>query len=289
MNRPLRHFDDRRANLSADPAQRDAGHHESVMASDVLSPAVVRSVQERAARAQPAERVEVFDGWWLRYEPLCGWWLGSVLPHEDVSEAELSRRVKLAEGFYRDLGEVARFQVTPPCCPSRLDAFLAERNYVMECPVSLRVGATADVVTRAAESPVQVMVDNEVTETWLDVWAAVHEGADRDAERRMLQRVSNPQVFAVAKVGDEAVAVGRAVGESGWAGVFSMATVPHWRAHGLGGAVMTKLARWAETVNLPQMYLQVVRENLAALRLYERAGLREVAVYHYRIGAPPPA
>lgn len=48
--------------------------------------------------------------------------------------------------------------------------------------------------------------------------------------------------------------VGRAVADTGWTGVFGMATLPDARRHGV-----------------------------AAVRLYRRAGFGEACAYHYRI------
>lgn len=46
-------------------------------------PEMVRSLQEKAARALPAEHVEHAGGWWLRHSTSCAWWAGTVLPHAD--------------------------------------------------------------------------------------------------------------------------------------------------------------------------------------------------------------
>lgn len=63
----------------------------------------------------------------------------------------------------------------------------------------------------------------------------------------MLGRVDRPSAYACATDGDKVVAVGRAVADEGWAGV----------------------------------YLQVESGNTAAFRLYGRAGFTECG-YHYR-------
>jgi ribosomal protein S18 acetylase RimI-like enzyme len=46
--------------------------------------------------------------------------------------------------------------------------------------------------------------------------------------------------------------------------------------------VLGALAGWAARCDATQLYLQVSRDNEAALRLYERAGFTEVCGYHYR-------
>ncbi|WP_211351770.1 hypothetical protein [Haloactinospora alba] len=65
----------------------------------------MRGLQERAARALPAEHVEDLDGWWLRYSAGSSWWVGTVLPHgHDPGRDELVFLVAAAERFYTDYG-----------------------------------------------------------------------------------------------------------------------------------------------------------------------------------------
>jgi GNAT superfamily N-acetyltransferase len=76
--------------------------------------------------------------------------------------------------------------------------------------------------------------------------------------------------------------VGRAVADTGWAGVFGMATLPQARGRGAARAVLAALAGWAGTHRADRMYLQVERDNMPALRLYGRMGFHAVSGYHYR-------
>jgi N-acetylglutamate synthase len=246
----------------------------------VTDRATVRALQERAARAQPAERIEPARGWWLRHNARGAWWLGSVLPHRDVGPDELRHRVAAAEAFYAAHDAVARFQISPGACPSALDALLAARGYRRESPMSLQTAATADVVRPAA---LRVDIDDRPTRAWFDVWAAVHgHGDDPNAEWAMLARVRAPAAYARAMVGGEAVAVGRAVADTGWAGVFGMATLPAARGAGAGRALLAALAAWAGAHRADRLYLQVESGNGPARRLYERVGFTEICGYHYR-------
>ena len=48
------------------------------------SAGMVRGLQERAARAFPAEHVQDADGWQLRHAPGGAWWVCAVLPHRGI-------------------------------------------------------------------------------------------------------------------------------------------------------------------------------------------------------------
>jgi GNAT superfamily N-acetyltransferase len=242
---------------------------------------MVRGLQERAAHAQPAEQVEGFSGWWLRHAPNCPWWVGTVLPHGDARPDQLVRFVIRAEEFYAGLGARARFQISPPACPPGLDAVLAGRGYRVEGLVSLQVASTATVVGEVPVPSLRVRLEDRPTRAWFEVWHAVH-GGDAAAEWAMLERVERSSAYAQAMTGDEVVAVGRAAVDAGWAGVFGMATLSHTRGNGAGLNVLAALAEWADGHAADRMYLQVVRDNVSAVRLYERAGFRELSGYHYR-------
>jgi GNAT superfamily N-acetyltransferase len=209
--------------------------------------------------------------------------VGTVLPHDEAGPDELVRRITAAETFYADRGAVARFQISPRACPPGLDARLAERGYCPESPMSLQVASTARVVERTAVGPVRVGLDDRPTRAWFDTWRAAH-GQDGDprSEWAMLERVERPTAYARAMIGDDVVAVGRAVADAGWAGVFGMATLPRARGKGAARSVLAALARWAGTCRADRMYLQVERGNPPALRLYDRAGFTELCGYHYR-------
>jgi N-acetylglutamate synthase len=244
---------------------------------------VIRGLQERAARALPAQHIEDADGWWLRHAPRCAWWVGTVLPHRAAGSEELLRRVARVESFYAAHGAVTRFQISPRACPQRLDGLLAERGYRRESPVSLRVATTTQLLDRPPAGPLRVDVDDRPTHGWFDAWYAVQgQGSDARAEWELLERVRRPSGYARAMDGDTVVAVGRVVADTGWAGVFGMATLPEARGRGTARSVLAALARWAGDRRADRMYLQVERGNLPALRLYERAGFTEICAYHYR-------
>ena len=244
---------------------------------------VVRGLQERAARAFPAEQVQDAGGWQLRHSPGGAWWVSAVLPHAGAGPGPLERRVAGAEEFYAARGAAARFQVSPPACPDGLDAVLAGRGYRRHGSMSLRVAPTARVLGHAPAGALRIHLDDHPAGPWFGLWHAVHGGGwDARAEWDMLARVRGPSAYACAMIGDDVAAVGRAVADTGWAGVFGMATQPAARGRGAAREVLAALAGWARAHAAGRMYLQVERDNGPALRLYERAGFREMCAYHYR-------
>ena len=99
----------------------------------------------------------------------------------------------------------------------------------------------------------------------------------------MLRRVEQASVYASAVVGGDVIAVGRAVADTGWAGVFGMGTLPFARSNGSARMLLGALARWAADHGAIQMYLQVDPGNVKARRLYDHTGFTELCRYHYRM------
>jgi GNAT superfamily N-acetyltransferase len=236
---------------------------------------LVRGLQERAARALPAEHVKDSDGWTLRHAPGCSWWIGTALPHGATGPDDLLRRVAEAEQFYAAHGATARFQLTPGASPAALDPLLARRGYRRSGPISLQVAGIA-------ATPAAAQLTDHPTRGWFDTWSAARGHDDSAAEWDLLGRVDLPSAYVCLHEGSDVVAVGRAVADTGWAGVFGMATLPRARGRGAARTVLATLANWAGAHGADRLYLQVERDNVAAMRLYQRAGFSELCEYHYR-------
>ena len=244
---------------------------------------MLRGLQERAARAAPAEVVEMVDGWWLRHAPDGAWWIGSVLPHGGEGTSDLLRRVVRAETFYAAHGSTPRFQICPPACAEQLDTVLEDRGYHRMGLVSIQVAPTGDVMQDPPAGSLRVRLEDHPTRAWLECW---HEGrghdGDPDVEWDMLGRIMLPSAYALATLGDAVVAVGRSVADTGWVGVFGMVTLPRARGQGAGRSVLHALASWAGEHQVERMYLQVEENNIPAIRLYGGSGFTEICRYHYR-------
>lgn len=180
-------------------------------------------------------------------------------------------------------GVPARFQVCADC-PPRLDTTLASRGYRWECPMSLQVAVAEDIADRLSTPALRLQVTDRPSPAWFAIWHAVSAaGSPPRPERRLLQRVQCPSAYVTVFDSDQPIAVGRAVADTGWTGVFGMATLPAARGRGAAKRVLTAIAGWAVDQHAPRIHLQVERDNVAARRLYESASFTEIATYHYRV------
>jgi N-acetylglutamate synthase len=240
-------------------------------------------LQERAARAIPAAVQENRDGCLLRYvDSPTTWWAGAALLHGRGPMREPVTCIDMAHAFYAAHGAPTRIQVCP-ACPRGLDEALARDGYALESPASLQVADSRHVARHRPPPGLRVDITSAPDPVWLRVLMTVEgDGADAASELRLLERVDQPSAYATVAVSGQPAAVGRAVADTGWAGVFGMATLPEARRQGAGRAALAALADWATAHRCPNLYLQVERHSAGARRLYERAGFEELCTYHYR-------
>jgi N-acetylglutamate synthase len=244
---------------------------------------LVHQIEELAANAWPAPVVQLMGGWRLRF----AWGItrraNSVLPNDYHGGPDLDERVALAEAFYARRGLPARYQISPAARPAGLDGMLADRGYRRHLRILVLCAELAAVSDRLHAPRDRVTVTGAPDAAWLDTMRAMlgHYG-DGAVAGRMLESIGPPAGFAAVRPAGRPLAIGRAVAERGFAGVFGMATVPEARGQGLGRAVLAALAAWAAEHGATRLYLQVDDDNLAALRLYQRAGFEPAYAYHYR-------
>jgi GNAT superfamily N-acetyltransferase len=238
---------------------------------------------ERAARATPAAVEDRGSGWWIRHTDANAWWSGAVLAHDASDGGRLAERIEVAEHFYAERGAATRFQVCPGCPPD-LDRILANRGYRWDAPISLQTMDVAEQLEARPAPGLDLRVGSGLDPGWLAVLATT--GGPRTVvanETRLLERVGLRSAYVTVSADDEPVAIGRAVADDSWTGVFGMATAPKARRRGAARLVLSAIARWAREQGTPRLYLQVERSNTAACRVYAAAGFTEVATYHYRV------
>lgn len=250
---------------------------------------LVRDLEETAYADWPAAEVRDLDGWRLRFTaPGITRRGNSVWPGAASGPRSLDARIDATLAFYAERGAPARFQLTPVSEPRGLDAALAERGWEEEAAVSIQT-AEAAAIREPAVPGVSTEVADVLNEDWFEV-AGVHSrfGSAQDAYRGFLARIGPRAGFALARVEGQPAAAGLGVRSQHWVGVFSMFTLPEHRGRGLGRALVAALASWARRHDAAGLYLQVERDNPAALSLYANASFTERYGYHYRRAPNPP-
>ncbi|MBB6119117.1 GNAT family N-acetyltransferase [Nocardiopsis algeriensis] len=215
----------------------------------------------RVARDWPAFSVEERGGWRFGFAEGVTKRANSALlldPAADAAEVT---------AYYGALGLRPCAQVWPG--QEGADARLAGHGYEVVEP-SLVLARELD---RRPEAPGTTAVSDVPTDDW-----RVPEPDSAEGTARILGRVRTAYGAAPGGAGR-----GCAVLDGGSVAICAMATAPRERGRGVAAAVLADLLRRAYDGGARSAYLCVVADNTPALRLYRRAGFREVSRYHYRV------
>jgi ribosomal protein S18 acetylase RimI-like enzyme len=244
----------------------------------------ILDIERRAFHAWPAAEAQVVGGWRLRHNEGVTRRANSTWPNETDHTLPLERKLALVEAFYDHRGLPARYQICPAAQPKDLDAILERRGYVADAHTSVQVAGIAPVLAATTSRAGVADITATLSEEWFAAYREAECVDDHDAEirRGILGRIAPRTAYAVLSMAGRPVATGLGVLEGGWLGLFSMATIADGRRRGAATAVLYALAAWGQQHEARAIYLQVMRDNLPARALYERAGFETLYDYHYR-------
>jgi ribosomal protein S18 acetylase RimI-like enzyme len=245
-----------------------------------MSSPPISILETLALRAMPALETEVLDGWLLRASGGYSKRSNSVNCLKPP-KTDLGDRIAQAEHFYAARKLPAIFRLTPISEPE-LEAELIARGYEPE-------GVT-DVLTLALERQPPshsaiamdaIATDAIATDQWIRLFAHSHDLNDHDTKILATILSSIAPRSAFARLGQQAV--GRAVFEAGYVGLFSLATMTNARRQGHARTISQALLRWGSDQGAHHAYLQVEQDNEAARTLYKALGFNHTYSYHYLI------
>jgi N-acetylglutamate synthase len=248
----------------------------------------IRCLEEISLNAWPALQTVCLDGWLLRFAEGYTRRANSVQPlYPAIEDGTLMERIAQCERLYARAHRPTIFKMTDAALPGDLDAVLAERGYSREAETSVHI---LDLRAFALPAPVagQISINSQLSEEWLTAYlemaniAAPH----RPVLRQMLSNIVVPSTaYAMLRCNGEMAAVGMAVSERGYVGLFDIHTSAPWRGQGLGTQLVTALLTWGRDEGANCAYLQVMRDNPPALHLYAKLGFAEAYGYWYRVKA----
>ncbi|GGN90793.1 GNAT family N-acetyltransferase [Saccharibacillus kuerlensis] len=256
-------------------------------------------------QAQSLERLAI-EAWPPRVrQPLGGWlmrasngiskransiWTGA--PYPDVEGGWLSH----AEDFAERHGIAPCFYVSDTS-PEDLDAVLEKARYTFRDACFLMNGSAA-LIRKLSSGR---LIEGEQPET---AWQQQVEVGTRSANPDWLEdflelegfplekgpgyaaifNAAGPEkTFVRLRIAGETAAIGASVLQDGCAYVSSIAVASKFRRRGLAFRLMAELSGWAVEHGARDMYLQVLQDNLPAVRLYEALEFKILAQHHYRI------
>jgi ribosomal protein S18 acetylase RimI-like enzyme len=241
----------------------------------------IRFLEELALNAWPAPQTVYDDGWVLRFAEGYTRRANSVNPLY-TPFSNLDEHIRRCEAWYRARQQDVVFKMTPLALPKELDKVLTRQGYKEEAITSVQI---ADLELIDAPDDNHVVLTHELDDAWLELFCHMRGGDTRHIGmmRKIISRIAPASAFAVLYVDQRPAAMGLAVSEREYVGLFDIITHPEMRNRGLGQQLILHLLQWGKTHGATHSYLQVMTNNEPALRLYEKLGYQEVYQYWYRV------
>jgi GNAT superfamily N-acetyltransferase len=243
---------------------------------------VHKYIEELSLNALPAFYQMSIDGWIVRYADGYTKRANSVNPIYSGEGIGVERKLLECENFYTSVGLDPVFKMTPFIYPDTLDELLEQRDYEKVDLSSVQILR----LDRIAEPQLEVVkISAEADDEWMDVFArfAALPAEYMAIKRKMLSLPLLNKAFMILYKNSAPVACVTGVMEREWLGIYDLATHPEHRGQGYARQLVLKLLQWGKRQGAGYSYLQVLKDNGPALRLYGKLGYREAYTYWYRV------
>lgn len=245
----------------------------------------VLALEEASLNSLPGLQTLLYDGWILRYGAGYTGRANSVTALYG-STLETEEKIDFCERFYQERGLKPAFRLTHHSQPESLDSLLEARGYRLGRGTSVKTLALTQEYPLPTEG---LSLEAKPTQAWLETFFRMREQSEDylPTLQAILENVPSRCAYATLSQEDETVAVGLAIVENGLVGFFDITTHPEQRKRGFGRQMMHALLQWGRENGAQDAFLQVMQDNLPALKLYESLGFQEVYTYWYRFSSNP--
>jgi ribosomal protein S18 acetylase RimI-like enzyme len=244
-----------------------------------------RKLEELSMNAWPALQTLLKDGWVIRFADGYTKRANSVNPIyssiENGDEEQIYRQIRVCEGLFAERRLNPVFKMTKTA-PEYLEPVLIHSGYQAFDHTSVQM-LRLDNPVDPAEA--QVAIATGFSERWLADYARLNgvNDSNRAILRRMLRQIVPLHGFISLWEGNRVVGCGMGVIEDGWIGLFDIVVDKECRRRGHGEALIRKLLKFGRDNGAERVYLQVVKHNIPAWKLYEKLGFTEEYSYWYRM------
>jgi N-acetylglutamate synthase len=242
----------------------------------------IHKIEQLAAASWPSYIQKNMGQWLLRANFGVTKRANSVWTSADTPEGDFQQE---AEHFYKSLGLPVCFHISN-ASPKGLDAVLADSGYEKadECFQMTALGW--DIMSHTDDnSRFTYKWEEEPSSVWIDHFIQLEEFSPERHQgyTNIFERMPSCKTFFTMYDQESLTAVGTASVIDGYGGLSNIVVAKEHRGKGAGTQVIRELTKWAISNGAKHMFLQVLKENLAAVSLYEKIGFSPISEHHYRI------
>ena len=220
----------------------------------------IKKIEDMSLNAWPSHTMELYDGWILRFSYFYTHRTNSV---EQFGTSTLPWREKVSycEDVYKRLGSPAIFKISPLVSPD-FDYTLENRGYEIQ----------------------------HTTEVIPDIWITslfdlkgMTNPIHRAVVPSMYRAIPKETVCASIWKNGKIIATGLGILDRDYIGIYAIHVKEKYRGQGFARQICTSLLKEGMTKGAQNAYLQVVKGNTPAKRLYASLGFTDSYTYWFRV------
>ena len=265
--------------------------------------AYMKLIEEISLNAWPSHKIELYDGWLIRFSHNYTYRTNSV---EQVGDSLIPIEEKIAycEAQYRNYHTPSNFKINP-LLDSSFDKLLEEKGYeirhtteVMTMPMTNFHPYPAESVEyeyngRNSNLPssvfypghIAVQLRDRITDEWIESLFRLN-GTTRPTLRRivpsMFKAIPKETIVACIEIEGRMVASGLGILDRGHIGLYAIYVDASCRRKHFARAICSSILTEAQKKGATHAYLQVVKGNTAAKNLYTSLGFEDFYTYWFR-------
>ncbi|MHA2239719.1 MAG: GNAT family N-acetyltransferase [Candidatus Hodarchaeales archaeon] len=248
------------------------------------SKAFIKKIQEKSMNIWPSEKYYFLDGWIVRIDKGATYRANSVLPLNYWGENP-EEDVERVEEIYSKYNLSSKFQLHDRFSPDSLKSVLTKRKYEIIMPTAVMGSVLAELNEIGIKRTLTVESVNNRREFWSKALSRF--SPNRTTEKMkiidgIMDRIQIPyKNFFYTRDNDKIIGVLLAVVDSQYLCLLNLAVDPYFRRRDVASSLVTKSITWGMKVGAKKIFLQVERNNKAALKFYDKMGLEEWFGYRY--------
>ena len=239
--------------------------------------------QELTNNAWPAKQYSFYNGWIVRFSHGMFDRANSVLPLCYFGK-NWEKDVHKIEEIYQNRQLDVIFQIPEFTTPDDLDNILEKMDYQIKSPTTVMMKS---LTLKSFSSPSLhfSLMRTDFDGDWFKAFLTfsnmpMEKSIQMEA---IIRRIIPEKFFFAVKEDNQDVGVALGVFERGYLGVYSLLVDPMKRRRSTGYTLMRYIEEWGINNSVHTIYLQVEHDNLAASKMYQKLGYRNLYSYHYRI------
>ncbi len=238
--------------------------------------------QELLTNAWPAKTIIFQNGWIVKLSEGVTKRVNAVLPIRYVGD-NLFDDISVVESIYRERNMPVIFQVPDYFEPPNLKETLLSLGYGSIDETLIMTSSIKEISKIEENRNLNFFIEQELSDKWLAALGNLHNysQATIDGQEQIIKRIPfRTKAFFYGELDNQIVAVGLAIIEREYLGIYDLVVHPNCRLRGIAQSLIAKMLQWGIGNLAKHVYLAAQGDNFGAIALYNKIGLKDR--YHYR-------